>query len=60
MVAVVLGNKEGFKEYFTKGALGSKALESEKRLLEARKAWRAACKRWLGEGDVQNMDELLD
>ena len=60
MVAVILGNKEDFKEHFTKGALGSKAINSDVRLLEVRNAWRAACKRWKGEDDVQKMDELLD
>jgi hypothetical protein len=59
-VAVILGNKEGFKEYFTVGALRAKTLDSDARLLEARKAWRTACKRWQGEDDVQKMDELLD
>jgi DNA-binding XRE family transcriptional regulator len=60
VVAIRLGSKEKFVDYFTQGAKGSKALKSDARLLEAKKAWRLARKRWPDEDDVQNLDELLD
>jgi tetratricopeptide (TPR) repeat protein len=60
VIAVILGDKEKFKKYIEKGANGAKAIDSDVRLLEAKKAWRAACKRWRSEDDVQNMDELFD
>jgi len=59
-IAIRLGNKENFRTFLIDGAKRAKKINSDQRLREAKKAWRLATKRWSGEDDVQNLDELFD